>query len=226
MRRARSDQPCLTFSDDWSYAFVERSFVTGTRADVLAWLDRRVRDLERPPVPRVRRWIPELAQVTGLETWDVVHGRRLTRLLPGSRVLWRVDISCALELEAPREPRGRRLMSALTHLHAQGLLGEEELVRATSLHEAVEAAEFERLVRQSRRRPDAPRAPLDPGVGQLLGRLVLMLMDALGVGPHDRSDDVSATLRGVQQRLEAETERQVRELRAALDAREVAPRPA
>lgn len=213
-----SAQPYLTFSEDWRYAFVERARLTAARIDVIARLDARLRDTEHPATPPIRRWRPHRAYVLGPERWDEADGRRLRRDVPGSRVLWRVDVSRALELEPPGRSHGRRLLDRLTELSAEGRLDRDDLIRARLLNAAVEEAEAERRLRQAIRPPDAPRAPLKADAAALLGRLMLVVMGALGTQPDAHGDEVARALRGMQQRLEAEEERQVLALRAELDA--------
>lgn len=217
MSKRTSDQPYLTFSEDWRYAFIERGRVTQARADVVGWLDRRLHDPKHPVVPSIRRWDPGRAEVLGLESWDEIDGRRLRGPVPGSRVLWRVDVSRALELQPVDRTHGRRLVGRLVELYAEGFLDRDELTRAKLLHAAIEEAEAERLERQALRPASAPRAPVSVDAGPLLARLMLILMAALGASPEDHGDEVGQALRGMQLRIEAEEERQVMALRAELD---------
>jgi hypothetical protein len=210
------DEPYLTFSEDWAYAFVERTLGTDTRVRALLWLDGRLRDLERPPLPRLRLWDPLEARVLGLEIWDEQDGTRLNRQLPHARVLWRIAVAEALELEPASDADGQRLLTRLVQLRYEGRLSEADLAKAELLFAAVEEAEAQRRERQAVRSADAPRAPLDEGAGALLGRLVLIVFSALGARPDEHGDEVARAMRGMQQRLEAEEERQVRALRAEL----------
>lgn len=215
------DEPYLTFSEDWGFAFVERGPGAETAVEALRWFERRLLDAERPLVPPIRSWRPRRARLLGLELWNEQDGTCLARTEPGTRALWRIDVSGALELEPPGETDEGRLLGHLVALRYQGRLSEADLVKAELLFTAVEEAEAARRERQAARRADAPRAHLDEGAGALLGRLVTMLVSILGAEPGPQGEDAERALRALRQRLAAEEERQVRALRAELGGPEL-----
>lgn len=221
MRELDLDPPYLTFSEDWAYAFVERTPRTGDRARALRWLDGQLRDDERPALPPIRRWNPWQARVVREEIWDEQDGVRLARELPGTRTFWRIEVRGALALEPACDADGQRLGARLVALRHEGRLRERELMHAKLLLRAVEEAEVDRLTRQALRPLHAPRAPLEDGAGALLGRLMMILLAALGEHPEEHGQAVARALWGIQQRLEAEEERQVHELRAELEGLEM-----
>lgn len=212
------EQPYLTFSEDWRYAFVERTIITLTRARAFSWLDQRLCRRDLTTLPCVRAWRPERAAVLSLERWDEEDGVRLRRQILGSRDLWRIDVARALIVESERKSHGEWLVERLTKLHYGGRLAGRELARAKMLTDALEEAEVERQCRQALRPVHAPRAPLDPGAAAMLARLMLILTDAVGSRPDEYGEDLVQAVEVLRQRLRVEEERQVVALRAEIDA--------
>jgi hypothetical protein len=209
--------PHVTFSEDLAFAFVEQTDQTATADQALAWLDARMRDEERPLVPTMTGWAPGLARVVGLEVWDEHAGTRAERGAAGARVLWRVEVDEALASEATDGPDEDDMEDLFVRLREHGYLDEDSLARARVLLVAIREQDAERRARQAARPPDAPRAYLSEGAGALIARLFLPFATAVANGPEEDAAPMREAVREMQARLAAEDERQVEQLRAALD---------
>lgn len=102
-------------------------------------------------------------------------------------------------------------------LHEHGYLDENELARSRLLLVAVREQDAERRARQAVRPSDAPRPYLSEGGGALIARLFLPFAIAVANGPEEEAGPMREAVREMQARLDAEDERLLQELRAALD---------
>ena len=207
----------MTFSGDLAFAFVEQTDQTAIAEQAVAWLDARMRDEEHPLVPAMTGWAPTRARVVGLEVWDELGGRRAERGAPGARVLWRVEVDEALVSEAADGPNEDDMEDLFVRLHEHGYLDDDELARARLLLVAIREQDAQRRARQAARPPDAPRAYLSEGGGALIARLFLPFATAVANGPEEDAAPMREAVREMQAKLAAEDERQVEQLRAALD---------
>ena len=103
-------------------------------------------------------------------------------------------------------------------LHEHGYPDEQELAHARLLLVRVRKQDAERRARQAARPADAPRAYLSEGAGAVIARLFLPFAIA---GANAPEDDATAPMRQavaeMRAKLDAEDERLLEELRAALD---------
>jgi hypothetical protein len=210
-------EPYVTLSEDLAFAFVEQTDQTATPEQAAEWLDGRLSDQEHPLVPTMIGWTPALARVVGLEVWDEHAGPRVSRGSPGARVLWRVEIGEALASDAAGGPSGEEMEELFVRLREHGYLDDDELARARVLLVAVREQDADRKARQAARPPDAPRAYLSEGGGALIVRLFLPFATAVARGPEQNARPMREAVREMQAKLAAEDERQVEQLRAALD---------
>ena len=209
--------PHVTFSADLSFAFVEQTDQTATAEQALAWLDARLCDAERLLVPTMTDWTSALARVVSLEVWDEHAGTRVERGAPGARVLWRVEVGEALASDASDGPDADDMEDLFVRLHEHGYLDEDDLARSRLLLAAVREQDAERRARQAARPPDAPRALLSEGSGAVIARLFMPFAIAVANAPDESSGPMREAVAGMQAKLEEEDERQIEQLRAALD---------
>ena len=207
----------MTFSADLAFAFVEQTDQTATAEQAVAWLDARLRDEEHLLVPTMTDWSPALARVVSLEVWDEHAGTRVERGAPGARVLWRVEVGEALASDASDGPDVDDMEDLFVRLHEHGYLDENELARSRLLLVAVREQDAERRARQAARPPDAPRALLSEGSGAVIARLFLPFAIAVANGPEENTGPMREAVAEMQAKLDAEDERLLEELRAALE---------
>ena len=208
----------MTFSEDLAFAFVEQTERTATAEEALAWLDARLRDREHPAVPTITGWAPGLARVVSLEVWDEHAGTRVDRRAQGARVLWRVEVDEALTSDVVEGPSEDDMENLFVRLHEHGYLDEQELAHARLLLVRVREQDAERRARQAARPADAPRAYLSEGGGALIARLFLPFAIAVANAPEDdATTPMREAVAEMRAKLDAEDERLLEELRAALD---------
>ena len=210
-------EPYVTFSEDLAFVFVEQAGQTATAEQALAWLDARLRDQQHPLVRTITGWAPALARVIGLEVWDDYAGMRVDRGTPGARILWRVEVGAALRTDAVDGPSGEDIEDVFVRLHEHGYLDDDELARARVLLDAITEQDAERRARQAARPPDAPRAYLSESAGAVIMRLFLPFATAMAHGSEEDAEPMREIVREIQAKLDAEDERQVEQLYAALD---------